>query len=134
MPNSERLQDWRQRVKDFKIGTKAQGVVFIKIYSTAPEWGKSQYFPSHHIVQIGIQSNKIEVKANELQIFQDFEESLCGIEFIQERRALGFKVLLQTFDKMIKMKKTWTYGFCNEILVVSIGARLMSSESLFTIK
>ncbi|GLT94013.1 hypothetical protein SLE2022_117760 [Rubroshorea leprosula] len=72
----------RQGVKDFKTGTKAQGVVFVKIYSTTPEWEKSQYFPYHHIVQIGIQSKKIKVEANEDQIFQDFEESICGIEFI----------------------------------------------------
>ncbi|GLT28895.1 hypothetical protein SLA2020_037980 [Shorea laevis] len=51
----------RQRVKDFKTGTKAQGVVFVKIYFAAPEWEKSRYFPSHHIVQIGIQSKKIKV-------------------------------------------------------------------------
>ncbi|GLT28900.1 hypothetical protein SLA2020_038020 [Shorea laevis] len=81
-------------MKDFKTDTKAQGVVFVKIYFVAPKWEKFQYFPSHHIVQIGIQSKKIKVEANEDQIFQDFEESLCGIEFIQERRALGFKVLL----------------------------------------
>ncbi|GLT28899.1 hypothetical protein SLA2020_038020 [Shorea laevis] len=84
----------RQGMKDFKTDTKAQGVVFVKIYFVAPKWEKFQYFPSHHIVQIGIQSKKIKVEANEDQIFQDFEESLCGIEFIQERRALGFKVLL----------------------------------------
>ncbi|GLT35377.1 hypothetical protein SLA2020_098360 [Shorea laevis] len=96
----------RQGVKDFKTGTKAQGVVFVKIYSAAPEWEKSKYFPSHHIVQIGIQSKKIKVEANEDQNFQDFKESLCGIEFLQERQALGFKVLLQTFDRMIEMRKT----------------------------
>ncbi|GLT98841.1 hypothetical protein SLE2022_163180 [Rubroshorea leprosula] len=44
----------RQRVKDFKTGTKAQGVVFVKIYSAAPEWEKSQFLPNHHIVKIGI--------------------------------------------------------------------------------
>ncbi|GLU09486.1 hypothetical protein SLE2022_263460 [Rubroshorea leprosula] len=82
---SEPLEVIRQGVKDFKTGTKAQRVVFIKIYSAALEWEKSQYLPSHHIVQIGIQSKKIKVEANEDQIFQDFEESLCGIEFIQER-------------------------------------------------
>ncbi|GLT96586.1 hypothetical protein SLE2022_141960 [Rubroshorea leprosula] len=124
----------QQGVKDFKTGTKAQGVVFVKIYFTTPEWEKSQYFPSHYIVQIGIQSKKLKVEANEDQIFQDFEESLCGIEFIQERRALGFKVLLQTFDRMIEMRKTLTYGFSKEISVVSTGARLMTSISLFKIK
>ncbi|GLT39426.1 hypothetical protein SLA2020_136180 [Shorea laevis] len=124
----------RQGVKDFKTDTKAQGVVFVKIYFVALEWEKSQYFPNHHIVQIGIQSKKVKVEANEDQIFQDFEESLCGIEFIQERRALGFKVLLQTFDRMIKMRKTWTYGFSKEILVVSTCARLMTSISLFKIR
>ncbi|GLT83198.1 hypothetical protein SLE2022_015030 [Rubroshorea leprosula] len=81
----ELLEVIRQGLKDFKTGTKAQGVVFVKIYSIAPEWEKSQYLPSHHIVQIGIQSKKIKVEANEDQISQDFEESLCGIEFIQER-------------------------------------------------
>ncbi|GLU06577.1 hypothetical protein SLE2022_235990 [Rubroshorea leprosula] len=74
-----------QGVKDFQTGTKSQGVVFVKIYSAALEWEKSQYFPSHHIVKIGIQSKKIKVEVNEDQNFQDFEESLCGIEFIQER-------------------------------------------------
>ncbi|GLU03923.1 hypothetical protein SLE2022_210940 [Rubroshorea leprosula] len=121
MLSSERLQDWHQ-------GS------FVKIYFVAPKWEKSQYFPSHHTVQIGIQSKKIKVEANEDQNFQDVEESLCGIEFIQERRALGFKVLLQIFDRMIKMKKKWTYGFSNEISVVSIGARSMTSISLFKIK
>ncbi|GLU03818.1 hypothetical protein SLE2022_209950 [Rubroshorea leprosula] len=124
----------RQGVKDFKTGTKAQGVVFVKIYSAAPEWEKSQYLPNHPIVQIGIQSKKIKVEANEDQIFQDFEESLCGIEFIQERRAVRFKVLFQTFDRMIEMRKTWTYGFSKEISVVSIGARLMTNISLLKIK
>ncbi|GLT63245.1 hypothetical protein SLA2020_358230 [Shorea laevis] len=80
--------------KEFKTGTKAQGVVFVKIYSISLEWKKSQYFPSHHVVRIGIQSKKIKVEANEDKIFQDFEESLYGIEFIQERRALRFVVLL----------------------------------------
>ncbi|GLU06561.1 hypothetical protein SLE2022_235860 [Rubroshorea leprosula] len=77
---------------------------------------------------------KIKVEANEDKNFQDFEESLWGIEFIQERRALGFKVLLQTFDKMIEMRKTWTYGFSKEISVVSTGARLLTSIGLFKIK
>ncbi|GLT96754.1 hypothetical protein SLE2022_143570 [Rubroshorea leprosula] len=72
----------RQGMEDFKTGTKAQGVVFVKIYSVAPEWEKSKYSPSHHIVQIGIQSKKIKVEAKEDQNFQHFEESLCGIEFI----------------------------------------------------
>ncbi|GLU07210.1 hypothetical protein SLE2022_241750 [Rubroshorea leprosula] len=123
-----------QGVKDFKTGTKAQGVAFVKVYFAASEWEKSQYFPSHHMVQIGIQSKKIKVEANEDQIFQDFEESLCGIEFIQEKRALRFKVLLQTFDRMIEMRKIWTYGFSKEVSVVSIGARLMTRISLFKIK
>ncbi|GLU18555.1 hypothetical protein SLE2022_348480 [Rubroshorea leprosula] len=44
----------RQGVKNFKTSIKAQGAVSVKIYSAAPEWEKSKYFPSHHIVQIGI--------------------------------------------------------------------------------
>ncbi|GLU21855.1 hypothetical protein SLE2022_379670 [Rubroshorea leprosula] len=89
---------------------------------------QSSYSSNCNLVQ------EIKVETNEDQNFQDFEESLCGIEFIQERRALGFKVLLQTFDKMIEMRKRWTYGFSKEISMVSIGARLMTSISLFKIK
>ncbi|GLU12667.1 hypothetical protein SLE2022_293290 [Rubroshorea leprosula] len=43
-----------QGVKDFKTSVEAQGVVFVKIYYAALEWEKYQYFPSDHIVQIGI--------------------------------------------------------------------------------
>ncbi|GLT83199.1 hypothetical protein SLE2022_015040 [Rubroshorea leprosula] len=35
---------------------------------------------------------------------------------------------------MIEMRKTWAYGFPKEISVVSTGARLMTSISLFKIK
>lgn len=49
------------------------------------------------------------------------------IDWIQKRRALGFKVFMHAFDRMIEVNKSWSHGFTQNIAVIISRGRPKSS-------
>jgi len=118
----------KSAARSFIRGT-GYGEIYIRFYSTIPEWDKEVniHYPSYHLAWIGVRSeNYGKPLINQKREFSS-DKALSGLS---KRRAKDFCLIKEVISGILENdKKIWLYGANERIIVISNSKKHTSEAS-----
>ena len=97
-------------------------MIFVKILTAYPEYYGNKWYPTQHLIQVGISSRKVSPTIDLHKVYNDYDPELFEPKAFTSKRAIEMKVLYESLERINK-EKIWLHEATKEHIIFSMSRK-----------